>query len=172
MFSPTQESRFPVYTGRRETFLDVYCRSWLQNIHRAKSLFRDRFTRPRKANIRTVMRLTNFSDYALRVLMYAGTQEDRLSTIEQTATVYGISRADLMKVANQLTPAGFLRPCAGNDPPVECAGEARNASCAEPAPFQPSHQNPSAVRLAGESSGIDATSSDISLARRAAVAGP
>ncbi|HWM82220.1 MAG TPA: Rrf2 family transcriptional regulator [Pseudolabrys sp.] len=54
------------------------------------------------------MRLTNFTDYALRVLMYAAAHRDRLITIEETAQVYGISRAHLMKVANQLTRAGFL----------------------------------------------------------------
>jgi Rrf2 family nitric oxide-sensitive transcriptional repressor len=60
------------------------------------------------------MRLTNFSDYALRILMYAAAQEDdRLVTIEETATVYGISRAHLMKVANQLTRAGFLKAVRG-----------------------------------------------------------
>jgi Rrf2 family nitric oxide-sensitive transcriptional repressor len=59
------------------------------------------------------MRLTNFSDYALRVLMYAAAQDDRLITIEETAEVYGISRAHLMKVANQLTKAGFLKAVRG-----------------------------------------------------------
>lgn len=55
------------------------------------------------------MRLTNFSDYALRVLMYAATRSDRLITIEETAEVYGISRAHLMKVANQLSGRVFSR---------------------------------------------------------------
>lgn len=59
------------------------------------------------------MRLTNFSDYALRILMYAATQGDRLITIEETADVYGISRAHLMKVANQLTRAGYLKAVRG-----------------------------------------------------------
>ena len=59
------------------------------------------------------MRLTNFSDYALRVLMYAAVQSDRLITIEETAEVYGISRAHLMKVANQLTRAGYLKAVRG-----------------------------------------------------------
>jgi Rrf2 family nitric oxide-sensitive transcriptional repressor len=59
------------------------------------------------------MRLTSFSDYALRVLMYAATRGDRLITIEETADVYGISRAHLMKVANQLTRAGFLKATRG-----------------------------------------------------------
>ena len=59
------------------------------------------------------MRLTNFSDYALRILMLAAAQGDRLITIEETAGVYGISRAHLMKVANQLARAGFLKSVRG-----------------------------------------------------------
>lgn len=59
------------------------------------------------------MRLTGFSDYALRVLMYAATRSDRLITIEETAEIYGISRAHLMKVVNQLTRAGFLKATRG-----------------------------------------------------------
>lgn len=59
------------------------------------------------------MRLTSFSDYALRVLMYAAMQSDRLITIEETADVYGISRAHLMKVVNQLTRAGYLKAVRG-----------------------------------------------------------
>jgi Rrf2 family nitric oxide-sensitive transcriptional repressor len=59
------------------------------------------------------MRLTTFSDYALRVLLYAATAGDRLITIEETAKVYGISRAHLMKVANALTRAGYLKAVRG-----------------------------------------------------------
>ena len=60
------------------------------------------------------MRLTNFSDYALRILMYAAVVQDgRLITIEETAEAYGISRAHLMKVANQLTRAGYLKAVRG-----------------------------------------------------------
>ena len=59
------------------------------------------------------MRLTNFSDYALRLLLYAAAREDRLITIEETAERYGISRAHLMKVANVLTRAGYLKAVRG-----------------------------------------------------------
>ncbi|KQZ99911.1 BadM/Rrf2 family transcriptional regulator [Mesorhizobium sp. Root157] len=59
------------------------------------------------------MQLTNFSDYALRVLMFAAAHGDRLITIEETAEVYGISRAHLMKVVNQLTRSGFLKSVRG-----------------------------------------------------------
>jgi Rrf2 family nitric oxide-sensitive transcriptional repressor len=59
------------------------------------------------------MRLMSFSDYAFRLLMYAGTHDDRLITIEETAEAFAISRAHLMKVANQLTRAGYLKSVRG-----------------------------------------------------------
>ena len=59
------------------------------------------------------MRLTNFSDYSLRLLMYAAAREDRLVTIEEASEVYGISRAHLMKIANTLTKAGYLKAVRG-----------------------------------------------------------
>lgn len=59
------------------------------------------------------MRLTKFSDYALRVLMYAAAAGDRLVTIEETSKLYGISRAHLMKVVNILTQNGYLRGVRG-----------------------------------------------------------
>jgi len=59
------------------------------------------------------MRLTHFSDYALRVLLYAAARGETLITIEETAKVYGISRTHLMKVVNQLTRAGYLKAVRG-----------------------------------------------------------
>lgn len=59
------------------------------------------------------MQLTNFTDYSLRVLLYAASQGDRRITIEETSGIYGISRAHLMKVVNQLTSTGFLTSVRG-----------------------------------------------------------
>lgn len=59
------------------------------------------------------MRLTNFSDYALRMLMYAASAGERLITIEEAARVFGVSKTHLNKVANTLTRAGFLRSVRG-----------------------------------------------------------
>lgn len=67
------------------------------------------------------MRLTNFSDYALRLLMYAAAQKDRLITIEEASEVYGISRAHLMKIANTLTRAGYLKAVRGRSGGLELA---------------------------------------------------
>ena len=59
------------------------------------------------------MRLTNFSDYALRMLMYAASAGDRLITIEEVARVFGVSKTHLNKVANVLTRAGYLKAIRG-----------------------------------------------------------
>lgn len=59
------------------------------------------------------MRLTQFTDYALRILIFAASHSDRLITIEQTAQAYGISRNHLMKVANHLTREGYLKAVRG-----------------------------------------------------------
>ncbi|NND44668.1 MAG: Rrf2 family transcriptional regulator [Xanthomonadales bacterium] len=54
------------------------------------------------------MRLTRFSDYALRVMMYLGLQEQRRVTIRDISDAYGISRNHLMKVVSLLTRMGYL----------------------------------------------------------------
>ena len=59
------------------------------------------------------MRLTTFSDYALRLLMYAAAAGERLITIEEASQVYKISRGHLMKIANMLTRAGYLHGVRG-----------------------------------------------------------
>lgn len=60
------------------------------------------------------MRLTKFTDYAFRVLLYAASQErDKLVTIEDTAKVFDISRAHLKKVVLLLTRHGILMAVRG-----------------------------------------------------------
>jgi Rrf2 family nitric oxide-sensitive transcriptional repressor len=59
------------------------------------------------------MRLTNFSDYALRMLMFAASSGDRLITIEQAARTFNVSKTHLNKVANTLTRGGFLKAVRG-----------------------------------------------------------
>jgi len=67
------------------------------------------------------MQLTRFSDYALRVLMFAHAADGRLVTIEEMATSYRISRAHLMKVVNALTRAGYLTSVRGRSGGVTLA---------------------------------------------------
>jgi Rrf2 family transcriptional regulator, nitric oxide-sensitive transcriptional repressor len=54
------------------------------------------------------MRLTMLSDYALRVLMYAAANPDRLVTIDETITAFPVSRGHIMKVVLCLGKGGFL----------------------------------------------------------------
>ena len=59
------------------------------------------------------MQLTKFSDYAMRVLMYAHAAGGRRVTIDEMAAAYRISRGHLMKVVNSLTRAGYLTAVRG-----------------------------------------------------------
>lgn len=59
------------------------------------------------------MRLTRYTDYSLRVLMYAGARGDRVSTIAEIARAYGVSRDHLMKIVQELGRAGYLRNVRG-----------------------------------------------------------
>jgi Rrf2 family nitric oxide-sensitive transcriptional repressor len=59
------------------------------------------------------MRLTLYSDYSLRLLMYAAMKDPGLVTIQEVADTYRISRNHLMKVAFQLGRDGFLETVRG-----------------------------------------------------------
>jgi Rrf2 family nitric oxide-sensitive transcriptional repressor len=54
------------------------------------------------------MRLTTFSDYGLRVLIFAATAPDDRATIAQVATAYGISQNHVVKVVHRLGQLGLL----------------------------------------------------------------
>ena len=59
------------------------------------------------------MRLTVHTDYALRLLMYLALKEPGLATIAEIATAYDISKNHLMKVASNLSVAGYIETVRG-----------------------------------------------------------
>jgi len=54
------------------------------------------------------MRLTRFTDYSLRVLIYLGQNNESRVTIHQISEAYGISKNHLMKVVSNLTRLKFV----------------------------------------------------------------
>lgn len=61
------------------------------------------------------MRLTTHTDYALRVLIYLGLQEQNLVTIQEVSDRYGISKNHLMKIVHELSQAGFIESVRGKN---------------------------------------------------------
>ena len=59
------------------------------------------------------MRLTVYSDYALRLLMYLAVKQEDLATIAEVAEAYGISKNHLTKVAHELGVAGYVETVRG-----------------------------------------------------------
>lgn len=59
------------------------------------------------------MRLTVYTDFSLRVLMFLAVKEDELATIAEIAGAYRVSKNHLMKVAHQLGVAGYVATVRG-----------------------------------------------------------
>lgn len=60
------------------------------------------------------MRLSTYSDYALRVLMQAALRQPRLVTVDEVSTTFSISRHHLVKVVHDLGRSGYLRTRRGS----------------------------------------------------------
>ena len=59
------------------------------------------------------MRLTSFTDYSLRVLMYLAQPGEGLATIPRIAAAYGISESHLTKVVHHLARNGVIESVRG-----------------------------------------------------------
>ncbi len=59
------------------------------------------------------MRLSEYTDSTLRVLMYCAAHRDRLVTIGELAEHHGLSKNHLMKVVNDLARQGLLETTRG-----------------------------------------------------------
>jgi Rrf2 family nitric oxide-sensitive transcriptional repressor len=61
------------------------------------------------------MKLTSYTDYALRTLMYLALNRDELVTIQQIADVHNIAKTHLNKVVNHLTTIGVVESVRGRN---------------------------------------------------------
>lgn len=59
------------------------------------------------------LRLTVYTDYSLRLLMYLALKDGGLATIAEVAESYGVSKNHLTKVAHQLGVAGYVATMRG-----------------------------------------------------------
>ena len=67
------------------------------------------------------MKLTTFTDYSLRVLVYLATRPEDRATIAQIAGAYGISEHHLVKVVHFLGKQGWLTNVRGKGGGMELA---------------------------------------------------
>ncbi len=70
------------------------------------------------------MRLTLYTDYAFRALIYLETQKERLVSIGEIARVYGISENHLVKVIHRLGRNGFVKTLRGRNGGLRLGREA------------------------------------------------
>lgn len=59
------------------------------------------------------MKLTRYSDYAVRVMIHLASHDGELSSILHIADVFDISQNHLMKVVQDLAAAGFVKAIRG-----------------------------------------------------------
>lgn len=61
------------------------------------------------------MHITRYTDYSLRVLIYLAVNKDKLSTINEIAASYDISKNHLMKIVQQLNVQGYVLATRGRN---------------------------------------------------------
>ncbi|WP_026694886.1 Rrf2 family transcriptional regulator [Peribacillus kribbensis] len=68
------------------------------------------------------MRLTNYTDYSLRVLIYLASLEDgKLANIQEIADSYKISKNHLMKIIHNLGKKGYIYTIRGRNGGIKLA---------------------------------------------------
>lgn len=72
------------------------------------------------------MRLTVYTDFSLRVLMYVALHPERRPTIAEIAASYGISKNHIMKVVHQLGVAGYIQTVRGQNGGMRLARPAQD----------------------------------------------
>ncbi len=63
----------------------------------------------------SLMRLTDYTDYSLRVMLFLAVRGEGLSTIQEISDAYGISKNHLMKVVQRLGELGWVETVRGRN---------------------------------------------------------
>jgi Rrf2 family transcriptional regulator, nitric oxide-sensitive transcriptional repressor len=69
------------------------------------------------------MRLTTFTDYCLRALIFVALKEDALTTIDEIAEHHAINRNHLVKVVFRLSQLGYLHTSRGKGGGIRLAND-------------------------------------------------
>jgi len=77
------------------------------------------------------MRLTLHTDYSLRVLIQVGLKEGQLTTINEIAESFVISKHHLMKVVNDLSQKGYLDTVRGRNGGIRLTRKPRDINIGE-----------------------------------------
>jgi Rrf2 family nitric oxide-sensitive transcriptional repressor len=77
------------------------------------------------------MRLTSYSNYALRILMIAAVRDGELVTVQEVADAFDISKAHLVKCVHQLGVWGYLQNVRGRNGGFRLAREAARITVGE-----------------------------------------
>ena len=77
------------------------------------------------------MRLTDYTDYSLRVLLYLALKRDALVTIQEISDAYGISKNHLMKIVQQLGEIGWVETIRGRHGGLRIAARSLELSVGE-----------------------------------------
>ena len=77
------------------------------------------------------MRLTDHTDYALRVLLFCAARPDRLVTIAEIASAHQLSKNHLMKIASGLSRLGLIEAIRGRNGGLRLARTAEQIAVGE-----------------------------------------
>jgi len=69
------------------------------------------------------MRITRYTDYSLRVLIYVAVKGEQISTIREIADSFAISKNHLMKVVQELNSKGYLQAVRGKNGGLRLNGQ-------------------------------------------------
>lgn len=77
------------------------------------------------------MRLTRYTDYAIRVLIYLGSRDTGLGSIRDVSKTFDISQNHLMKVVQDLAANGFIEAVRGRNGGIRLARPAIDINLGE-----------------------------------------